>query len=251
MSDEDEPEPVRTDRLRVLIADDEAMARMRLARLLGALPDVAIAGECTDGDEVLARIEGGDVDVVLLDIHMPRLTGVEALALMGEGGPVVVFTTAHPDFAVAAFDGGAVDYVLKPIEPARLRKALDRARERLHPRRDVPAATAGRIALPTRKGITLLDPSDILYAAIEGETVVVHTTRGPLFTDFRLNELETRLPAERFLRVHRRALVNLARIERLDDVESGGYLAIFADSSRIGVSRQVARRLRRAWDLAR
>lgn len=244
-------EPARPDRLRVLVADDELMARRRLIRLLTALPDVSVAGESTDGDEVLVRVEAGDIDVVLLDVHMPRLTGVEALAFLGEGGPVVIFTTAHPDFAVAAFDGGAVDYLLKPIEPGRLRKALDRAKERLHPRRELPGPVAGRIALPTRKGISLLDPDDVLYAAIEGESVVVHSTRGALFTDFRLNELEARLPGDRFLRVHRRALVNLARIERLDDVDSGGYLAIFSDGSRVAVSRQAARRLRRAWHLLR
>jgi two-component system LytT family response regulator len=242
--------PARADLLRVLVADDELMARKRLLRLLAAMPDAAIAGECEDGDEVLSRIEAGDVDVVLLDVHMPRLTGVEALALMGEGGPVVVFTTAHPDFAVAAFEGGAADYLLKPVEAGRLRKALDRARDRMHPRREL-APVAGRLALPTRRGVSLLDPDEVLYAAIEGESVVVHSARGPFYTDLHLNELEARLPADRFLRVHRKALVNLARIERLDDVDSGGYLAIFANGSRVAVSRQVARRLRRAWDLAR
>ena len=251
MSDEIEDEDVGGPRLRVLVCDDELMARKRLVRLLSAMPDVEVAGESTDGDEVLARIEGGDVDVVLLDIHMPKLTGTEAFALMGEGGPLVIFTTAHPDHAVQAFDGGAVDYLLKPVEPGRLKKALDRARSRLHPARTLPAAGPGRFPLPTRKGITLVDPGDIRYACIEGETVVVHTTRGPFYTDFRLNELEARLPADRFLRVHRKALVNVGRIERLEDQDSGGYLAILDDGGKVAVSRQVARRLRRAWDLAR
>jgi two-component system LytT family response regulator len=251
-SDDDEEPSFDGPRLRVLVADDELMARKRLQRLLTAIPDVLFAGECEDGDEVLSRIEGGDVDVVLLDIHMPRLTGIEALALMADGGPVVVFTTAHPDHAVQAFDGGAADYLLKPVEASRLRKALDRARSRMLPRRDaLPAATPGRFPIPTRKGIALVDLDDIRYAAIEGESVVVATTKGTFFTDFRLGELEARLPGERFVRVHRKALVNLAKIERLEDQDSGGYLACFDDGGKVAVSRQAARRLRRAWDLVR
>ncbi len=115
-------------RLKVLIADDEQLARARLTRLLSALPEVELVGEATDGDEVLPRLREGGVDLVLLDIQMPKLTGTEALALWPKDGPRVVFCTAHAEHAVKAFDAGAVDYLLKPVEPARLKKALDRAR---------------------------------------------------------------------------------------------------------------------------
>jgi two-component system LytT family response regulator len=114
------PEPA----LRVLVADDEAIARKRLVRLLTALPDVVVAGECADAHEVLARVRGGEVDVVLLDIQMPELSGIEALQLFPVDGPLVIFCTAHTAHAIAAFDLGAIDYLLKPIEAARLRKAL-------------------------------------------------------------------------------------------------------------------------------
>lgn len=239
-----------SERMRVLVVDDERMARTRLVRLLSALPDVEVVGECADGTELVAR--AGEADVVLLDVHMPHLTGVEALGLLGDDGPVVVFTTAHPDFALAAFDGGAVDYLLKPVEPARLRRALDRARARLNapvvdPLSPPQALPSRRIPLPTAKGIHLLDPDEIRAAQLDGETVVVDTTRGRLFTSLSLAELEPRLPAERFLRVHRRALVNLARVDRLEDVDSGGYLAVLDDGQRVAVSRQTARRLRALW----
>ena len=105
--------------------------------------------------------------------------------------------------------------------------------------------------VPTRKGISLVDFDDIRFAVIEGETVVLHTLKGTLFTDFRITELEARLPSERFLRVHRKALVNVARVDRLEDQDTGGYLAILDDGSRVAVSRQVARRLRRAWEIPR
>lgn len=232
--------------LRVLIADDEQMARRRLARLLAAL-DVEVVGECTDGTEVLERVEGGDVDVLLLDIHMPHLSGVDTLGLLGADGPLVVFTTAHAEHAVDAFEGGAVDYLLKPIEAGRLRKALDRCAERLSP---VPSdAPPGRLVVPTSKGVELIPHEALSHAVIDGASVVLHTDRGRFFVDWRLVELERRLPAERFERVHRQALVNLDRVERLEDLPTGGWVAHLQGGAEVAVSRQAARRLRRRWGL--
>src|SRR5262245_37397818 len=108
------------DEVRVLIADDEQMARRRVARLLTDIAGVAVVGECESGEELLARLEHQDVDVVLLDVQMPGMTGIEAKTRLGEDAPYVIFVTAHPDHAVAAFDVGAVDYVLKPVEAERL-----------------------------------------------------------------------------------------------------------------------------------
>jgi two-component system LytT family response regulator len=236
--------------LRVLVADDEPMARRRLARLLAAMDDVAVVGECQDADEVLARVREGGVDVLLLDVRMPGLSGLDALALLPSDRPAVILCTAHAEHAVQAFEAGAVDYVLKPVDPARLRKALDRARARLgpgvtarpDPRRD---ATVERLAIPTRQGIVLLDPAEVSHAVIENELVTLHTARGPLVTDFPLQELEERLPAGRFERVHRRALVNFAEVVRLEPLETGGFIARMRDGSGVEVSRQAARHLRR------
>ena len=138
----------------MLVADDEAIARKRLVRLLAAMPDVAVAGECADAHEVLERVRAGGVDVVLLDIQMPELSGIEALQLFPADGPLVIFCTAHTAHAVAAFDVGAIDYLLKPIEAARLRKALDRARERDARRRyaDELARFKGRGGAATAAG---------------------------------------------------------------------------------------------------
>jgi two-component system LytT family response regulator len=137
------------ERLRVLVADDELLARRRLLRLLGAMPDVEIAGECDSGEAVLARVRDGNVDVVLLDIQMPGLSGIEALQLMPADGPTIVFCTAHPDHALDAFDAGAIDYVLKPVEAPRLRRALERARGRDARRRSVAESDASRGAAPS------------------------------------------------------------------------------------------------------
>ena len=244
--------------LRVLVADDEAIARKRLIRLLAAMPDVLVAGECGDAHEVLARVRAGDVDVVLLDIQMPELTGIEALQLFPAEGPLVIFCTAHAAHAIAAFDVGAIDYLLKPIEAARLRKALDRARQ--HDARNRysaeltrlqahPPTTLHRLALPTRQGIVLLDPAEISHAQLDGELVTIHTSEGSHLSALSLQELESRLPAERFIRVHRRALLNLAEVVRLEPNEVGGFIARTRGGQAIEVSRQAARDLRRRLGL--
>jgi two-component system, LytTR family, response regulator len=256
-----QPEPAT---LRVLVADDEAMARKRLLRLLAALPDVRVAGECQDGDEVLARIRAGDVDVVLLDVQMPGLSGLDALALWPPDGPVVVFSTAHAEHAVAAFDVGAVDYLLKPVDPRRLRRALDRAREAEARRRFRAEAEqqrngrgrppAGepfpaRIAIDTRQGIVLLAPEEITHAQLEGELVTVYSRRGDFLCDLRLQDLERELAPHGFARVHRRALLNLAQVTRLEPAETGGYVARTSAGHAVEVSRLAARDLRKKLGL--
>jgi len=258
--------------LRVLVADDEATARKRLVRLLSAMPDVALAGECADARQVLASVHAGQVDVVLLDIQMPELSGLEALQLFPAGGPLVIFCTAHAAHAVSAFDVGAVDYLLKPIDGGRLRKALDRVRQRLPARARGPAAaaseTAGpspagapqaspapiapaldRLALPTRQGIVLIDPRDVTHAQLADELVTVYTAGGEYLSALSLQELESRLPPATFARVHRRALVNLTHVVRLQPTEVGGFIAETSGGHSIEVSRQAARDLRRRLGL--
>jgi two-component system LytT family response regulator len=280
--------------LRVLVADDEVMARRRLLRLLEAMPDVEVAGECEDATEVLRRVraatvEQGDdkgegesssrIDVVLLDVQMPGLSGLDALALWPADGPVVIFCTAHGEHAVAAFDVGAVDYLLKPIEVGRLKKALGRARESDARRRfaleaerqrdkhgadaasdaslspSAPSASSpatsswpgfpSRLAIETRQGIVLLDPAEITHAQLDDALVTVHTTRGEFLCDLPLQELETRLAGHGFLRVHRRALLNLAQVTRLEPVETGGFVARTPAGAAVEISRSAARELRK------
>lgn len=246
--------------LSVLIADDELVARKRLSRLLTAFPDVTVCGEAADGEAVLAAVRAGGVDVVLLDIHMPGLSGMDALALLPAGGPHVILVTAHADHAVEAFEHGAVDYVLKPVEASRLQKALERVRVRLASRAPEPgkgsaieqlARPLARLPIPTRQGIVLVDPESISHATLEDELVTVFTSQGDYLTDFTLQELVDRLPTEGFYRVHRRALVNLAHVTRLEPLETGGYLARTARGHTVEVSRQSARELRRMLGLRR
>lgn len=234
--------------MRVLLADDELLARKRLARLLAEIQGVTLVAECVDAEEVLARVKQGGVDVALLDIHMPGLSGIDALGILGTSGPIVIFCTAHADHAVAAFDGGAVDYLLKPIELDRLRKALERARARLS---EPKAPAIGKLPIETRQGIVLVDPARITHATLDGALVTLFTLDGELITDFTLQDLERRLPEGRFLRVHRKSLLALEHVTRLEPLATGGYTAHTVRGHEVEVSRQAARALRKKLGLGR
>lgn len=243
-----------TPALRVLVCDDELIARRRAARLLAEQPGVEVVAECASGGEVLARLAVEDIDLVVLDIHMPGMTGLETALQMPEDRPYLIFLTAHPEHAVAAFDVGATDYLVKPVDEVRLKKALDRARRQL----DAPlgrdphdaAAPLVRLAIATRTGVVLLGPDEVTHAVFDGQLVTVHTRDRAILSESTLQELEQRLSAPHFERVHRRAIVNLLHVERLEPVLSGGYLARIAGGKRVDVSRQAARRLRRRLGIA-
>jgi two-component system LytT family response regulator len=171
----------------------------------------------------------------------------------------VIFCTAHAEHAVAAFEDGALDYLLKPVSGPRLERALSRARSReqqqsfqellqkLHAGPQAPE----RLAVPGRNGIQLLDPASVSHAVLEGELVTLVAGGGKHFTDLPLNDLEARLPKDRFVRVHRRALVNLHQVSRLEPAETGGFYAVMQSGDRVEVSRQAARELKRRLGIAR
>jgi two-component system LytT family response regulator len=164
----------------------------------------------------------------------------------------VVFTTAYAEHAVEAFERDAVDYLLKPIEPERLARALERVRRRLEEGGpEETGALPERLVVPTRHGLVLLKPSDLSHAVLEGASCLVFARGARYVTDFRLSDLERRLPPERYRRVHRQALVDLDRVERLEPTASGGYVAHLEGGHQVPVSRQEARRLRQAWELPR
>lgn len=252
--------------LRVLVCDDELMARKRVLRLLGELSGIEATIECESGEEVLEKLRTEDVDVAILDINMPGLSGLETVMRMPEDRPYVIFLTAHPEHAVQAFDIGAVDYALKPVDDARLERALararlsldsglrDRDREAGPPAGTLDAASplAGRpskLAIATHDGAALVNPADVTHATFDGALVTVHTAARSILTDDTLQDLEAKLPAGPFERVHRRAIVNLDHVDRLESVDSGGYVACLSTGKRVDVSRQSARRLRRRLGL--
>jgi two-component system LytT family response regulator len=247
--------------LRVLICDDELMARKRVLRLLGELGGIEAMIECESGEQVLERLGQEEVDIAILDVNMPGLSGIETVMQMPEDRPYIVFLTAHPEHAVKAFEIGAVDYVMKPVDDARLAKALDRARTFLD---HGPKSEGGqepklaKLAIATHDGAALVSPAEITHATFDGTLVTVHTSTRTILTDDTLQDLEAKLGrAGSFERVHRRAILNLDHVERLESVDSGGYVACLASppgqsgqpTKRVDVSRQSARKLRRRLGL--
>lgn len=234
--------------LRVLVCDDEMIARRRAARLLSEMQGVEVVGECGSGEELLARLGQDEIDLVVLDINMPGMTGIEAAMKMPEERPYIVFLTAHPEHAIQAFDVGATDYLMKPVDDARLRRSLDRARKQLDApaaRSDGDAAKLARLAIETKAGVVLLSPDEVTHAVFDGQLVTVHTKDRSFLSASTLQDLEDKLPKGLFERVHRRALVNLHQVERLEPVLSGGYVARLVGGKTADVSRQAARKLRR------
>jgi two-component system LytT family response regulator len=230
--------------LRVLFADDEPMARKRMRRLLEAM-GVEIVAECASGEDAMRELDRIDVDVALLDVHMGAVSGLEVASIADELGVEVVFTTAHDAHAIEAFARGAVDYVLKPIEEERLAQAIERCRKRIETER-APAGEAplDRIALAVRGEVRLLARSEISHALLDGELVRVFTLRDSVLTERTLAELSTML-GPRFVRVHRKALLDLAHVARLVPLATGGYTAITTASHEVPISRQAARAIRR------
>jgi len=234
--------------LRVLVVDDELLARRRMLRLLSDCEGITVVGEASDAAQALLLLREEPVDLVFLDIQMPGLTGIQASELIDPDAITVVFVTAHPEHAVAAFGVGAADYLLKPVDGPRLETALARVRER---RGTLPDPSTHRLALPTRKGIRLVDPGTVRSAIFDGSLLAVHLPEERLFVDWTVRALEERLPQPPFLRVHRRALVNLDHVSLLEPTDAGGYIAHLDAGPPIQVSRQVARGLRRDLGVSR
>lgn len=226
-------------KLRVIVADDELQARKRVVRLLEEMADIEVMAACATAEEVLSRIPALRPDVLVLDISMPGLGGLGLSSRLQETGPAVIFVTAHREHAIAAFEVGAVDYVMKPLTGARLAKAIARARENR-----TQLATSPRIAIETRAGVVLLDPDSIVYASYDGTLVTLVSALESWITTASLKDLQDQLPSQ-FDRVDRRHLLNRNEIARLVPETDGGYLAITRSGARVPVSRQAARALRR------
>jgi len=256
-------------RARCLIVDDEAPAREELRFLLRGFDDVQVVGEATNAEEALVLLRSIPYDVVLLDIRMPGGTGLEVAAALRSlpRPPAVVFTTAYPDHAVAAFDLAAADYLVKPFDPERLRRALDRALGD-GPDEDDPDAAAvpasrapargpraapppaaheplRRIPVQIGDRTVFVDQADVVYASAARGYSSLKLASDRVLVNASLADLERRLP--RFFRAHRSHLVNLDHVRELVPDYRGNLVLVMDDrqASRIEVSRRQARELRR------
>ena len=247
--------------LRILIVDDERLARDRVRRMLDGVPGAEIAGESASADEARSALRRGGVDLLLLDIQLPGEDGFELLRSL-EPRPAVIFVTAFDQFAVRAFEENAVDYLLKPFSRDRLLRALERARRDLERPEELSRRLAellggmdrSRAASPHLDRLTvrvgprqiILRAGEVMWFGAEDKLVFAATEKTRHYVNFTLDELERRLDPSRFVRVHRGAIVNLDFAAALHPGFAGTYRLQLRDGARteVPVSRARARGLR-------
>lgn len=244
--------------LRVLVVDDEAPARSKLKRMLKADPRFVLAGEAADGLEAVAMTRSLNPGLLILDIQMPGLTGFEVLDALTAPLPHIIFSTAYDQYALEAFEASAVDYLLKPYDDERLRRSLDRVFA-LHGAgrggdlKALVSRTAQRplerLLVEGEKGLEALPLRSILCLEADGKGVRLRTERGPFEVRRALKELEARLPAHRFVRVHRSTLVALDAVLRLEPWDHGDGLLVLKDGSHCVLSRTYRAGFMEAWGM--
>jgi two-component system LytT family response regulator len=243
-----------------LVVDDERLARRKLRDLIARVEWLVYVGEAVDGEAAMAEIERLKPDLLLLDIEMPGLSGVQVLERLqeGESTPVVIFTTAYDRYAVTAFELGAVDYLLKPFGAVRFLKALDRARPLIDAQQGTVSVkraseaierTSGKLPLErifvrARGSILPICLSKIHHIEAQVDYVMLYVEGHGYLVNLRMNQLETELPNPPFLRVHRSHIVNLDYVERIDTIENSRLEVRMTDGAVVPVSRVRAQDIR-------
>jgi two-component system, LytTR family, response regulator len=235
--------------MRVLIVDDEPVARLVLREQLEEFSDLTLAGEASSGLEAVEQIARLNPELVLLDLQMPGLDGFGvARSLRGQKLPLVVFVTAFEQHALKAFESGAVDYLLKPVRHERLAEAIDKVRVQLAGLRPGAAAAEPIRKIPGRVGsnLHLLDPADVIAFQAEGDLVRIIATSGRYYADLSLKALEQRLGPPRFRRIHRGTIVNTDHIRRISPLTSKRWLLKMSNGLETVVSKRMAGVIREA-----
>jgi two-component system response regulator AlgR len=238
--------------MRVLIADDEPPARERLRSLLAEIADIEVVGEAANGEQALRLTVDFSPDVVLLDIRMPGMDGIEAARQINSlvEPPAVIFTTAYDEYAVSAFDTNAVGYLLKPIRKEKLAEALGRAGRLTRPQMQTlasnaePAAKRSHIAARHREGLRLIPLEDVMFFFAEQKYTTVKHVKGEDLIEDSLKSLEEEFGAA-FVRIHRNALVSARYLEGIDRNAEGQYFVrLRGCEAPLQVSRRMASELR-------
>jgi two-component system, LytTR family, response regulator len=244
--------------LRALVVDDEPIARQILINELENMPEVEVTAEAANGKQALLKIVELKPDLVFLDLEMPVMSGFEVIQNLQNDPPVIVIVTAFDQHALRAFEAGAVDYLLKPVAPERLKAAVDRAqRLREHPQeaaKDLARLTASvaiRNPNPRRKIVGrrdreyhLLDLDEVVACQADREVVWIITARQRLLSTCSLQELEKRLEGSQFRRVHRNAIVNINHVRTITSMTSQRWMLTLNNSLQVVVSKRQATSIR-------
>jgi two-component system LytT family response regulator len=244
-----EPQP-----LSAIVVDDEAPARAVIREYLTAYPDIRVVAECTNGFEAVKAVSEAKPHLLFLDIQMPKLDGFEVLDLIGQDAACVIFTTAHDEHALRAFDVHAVDYLLKPFSAERFAEALVRARSRICQTESVPvrellkthrdAGAPDRLLIRDRSNVHVIPLEQIDYIEAQDDYVCIRAAGRSYLKEQALGELEVQLAAKGFVRIHRRFILNISRLAKIELAEKYARSAILKDNTQLPISRSGYAKLR-------
>jgi two-component system LytT family response regulator len=230
-------------RIRAVVVDDEPLARSSLKVLLRRDPEIELVSECGSGMEALREIRGKKPELVFLDVQMPECDGFDVLEQLGKDlPPALVFVTAYDQYALRAFEAGALDYLLKPFDNARFGRALERAKERIALGKDA-SRKIERLAIKNAGEILFLKIAEIDWIEAADYYVCLHAGARTHLLRRSMNEVEEELEPGAFCRIHRSAIVNLERVRRLEVSEEGGTDVVLSDGTRLRLSRRYRKQL--------
>jgi len=230
--------------IRALVVDDESGARRNLTALLRRDPDVGAVVECESGFKAIEEIRKSAPDLVFLDVQMPGCGGFDVLELLGSDMPsTIIFVTAYDEYALRAFEAGALDYLLKPFDDARFHRALDRAKDKLAHYTPLQSHRMERIVVKSRGEVLFLNVADIDWIEAVGYYACLHVGSDTHVLRRTLLELVRDLDEDKFMRIHRSIIVNLARVHGLELQNGGDYEVILKSKVRLRLSRRFRKRL--------
>ncbi|RZA35404.1 MAG: response regulator transcription factor [Lysobacteraceae bacterium] len=238
--------------MRVLIVDDEHLARALLREYLAGHPDIEVVGECANGFEAVKAIGELEPELVFLDIQMPKLDGFEVVELAGPK-PHYIFATAYDGFALKAFEVHAIDYLLKPFSRERLAQALAHARSRRPQPEQIEAVVADaaqrrgyieRVLIKDGARVHVVPSSSIDYIEAQDDYVQVTAAGKAYLKNQRMSELEAQLDPQVFIRIHRSYIVNVGAIARIEPASKDNYCAVLKEGTRLPISRSGYQKVR-------
>jgi two-component system LytT family response regulator len=233
----------RGGKLRALVVDDEPLARSNLTVLLRRDPEIEVVRECGSGMEAIAEIRGSKPDLVFLDVQMPECDGFDVLEMLGgELPPAVVFVTAYDQYALRAFEAGALDYLLKPFDNARFDRALGRAKERIAPGK-TPMPALERFAVKSAGQVSFLKICEVDWIEAADYYTCLHVGARTHLLRRSMAELDEELDQAVFCRIHRSTIVRLDRVRGMKLNESGEYDVLLEDGTKLRLSRRYRKEL--------
>jgi two-component system, LytTR family, response regulator len=225
-------------KIRAVVVDDEPLARSSLKLLLQRDPEMELVGECKSGMEALAEIRSTKPELVFLDVQMPECDGFDVLEQLGsEMPPALVFVTAYDQYALRAFEAGALDYLLKPFDNARFERALNRAKERIEQRKETPRKIE-RLAIKNAGEVLFQKISEIDWIEAADYYVCLHVGTKTHLLRRSMSDVDQELEQAAFCRIHRSAIVNLERVRQLEISEDGGTDVVLNSGTRLRLSRR-------------